>query len=40
MREGVTVKAKDKLKPVLDLKLVIRPVIYKGYKAWRSLNLY
>ena len=33
MREGVTIRVKDRLKPVLDLKLVIGPVIYKGYKA-------
>jgi hypothetical protein len=31
VQEGVAAKAKVKLKP--DLKLVIRPVIYKGYKA-------
>ena len=33
MREGVTIRVKDRLKQVLDLKLVIGPVIYKGYKA-------
>jgi len=31
IREGVAIKAKVKLKP--DLKLVIKPVICKGYKA-------
>jgi hypothetical protein len=39
IQEGVIVKAKDKLKPDPDLKLVARPVICEGYKAWRSLNL-
>jgi len=33
VREGVTIRAKDGLKPVLDLKLVVRPVICEGYKA-------
>jgi len=31
IREGVAAKAKVKLRP--DLELVIRLVIYKGYKA-------
>jgi hypothetical protein len=31
IREGVATKAKAKPKP--DLELIVKPVIYKGYKA-------
>jgi len=33
VQEGVTIKAKDRPKPVLDLELIAKLVIYKGYKA-------